>query len=367
MIRRYQVHACIEQRCLLRRQVLRVFKGRQWAHIDGHLQDMLGKHAAETGAFGAASLHFAGALACRDAHPKRQRHLLAQFLGTIPKLSSEEASTVLMTQAQSLPGRPTSRHAPDCRGVQQEDLAAHLPLPEIDMDNVNAVVDDAFTFSNAEARSQPASVWKGPTDALLAGSHWMALNSSCCMRACPLSAQYGVPSVSCPVSLLPGQDSTTAEGGQSGGHTLVEGEQGGLDIDVHNPLALDLHVSQLRAVPDAASAGFFKVRQCSRHQKRLSAAVPGGVAQEVVPMTVQAEEENIVLRAGERVRVRLRFCGLRPGKITILGLRWMIEDAAVGFKSLQSTWSQSSSRWGVDAESRSIVVSLYIHAKSAAF
>ena len=73
------------------RQVLGVFNGREWGHIDSHLQEMLGRHAAETADFEAAASHFAATLACTEAHPNRQRQLLEQFLSTLRRLTPEQA------------------------------------------------------------------------------------------------------------------------------------------------------------------------------------------------------------------------------------------------------------------------------------
>lgn len=69
-----------------------MFNGREWGHIDSHLQDMLGRHAAETGDFEAAASHFAATLACTEAHPNRQKQLLQQFLKTLRRLTPEQAS-----------------------------------------------------------------------------------------------------------------------------------------------------------------------------------------------------------------------------------------------------------------------------------
>jgi len=67
--------------------VLGVFNEKKWGHIDGHLQDMLGRHASETGDFVAAASHYAATLACPDSHPNRQQHLLKQFLDSLQKLT----------------------------------------------------------------------------------------------------------------------------------------------------------------------------------------------------------------------------------------------------------------------------------------
>jgi hypothetical protein len=50
---------------------------------------------------------------------------------------------------------------------------------------------------------------------------------------------------------------------------------------------------------------------------------------------LQAEAEEVVLRGGERMRVRLRFRGLRPGLLSVTGVKWLLDGAAQGYKSLK--------------------------------
>jgi len=50
---------------------------------------------------------------------------------------------------------------------------------------------------------------------------------------------------------------------------------------------------------------------------------------------IQAEEEEVVLRGGERMRVRLRIRGLQPGLLSVTGVSWLLDGAAQGRKSLK--------------------------------
>ena len=78
----YAVYSC--------RQVLQVFEDKQWALIDGHLQDMLGRHAVQMGNLSAAAFHFTNALGCKDVHPDRQHHLLHQLIQITEQLEPEQ-------------------------------------------------------------------------------------------------------------------------------------------------------------------------------------------------------------------------------------------------------------------------------------
>jgi hypothetical protein len=45
---------------------------------------------------------------------------------------------------------------------------------------------------------------------------------------------------------------------------------------------------------------------------------------------LQVQEQNMVLKAGERVRVALRLRPLRPGLLTLTGLEWLLQEHAPG-------------------------------------
>ena len=49
----------------------------------------------------------------------------------------------------------------------------------------------------------------------------------------------------------------------------------------------------------------------------------------------QAVEEDVTLRGGERMRVRLKFRGLQAGLLKVTGLSWQLEGLAKGCKALQ--------------------------------
>ena len=273
------------------RQVLGVFNGREWGHIDSHLQDMLGRHAAETGDFEAAASHFAATLACTEAHPNRQRQLLEQFLKTLRRLTPEQANH----HADWKPHCPSVSCNPRvCNSnaamlakladgaeyllVQVEKLAYQLPLPAVDLEHMDVSSDDAFTFANADARSYPEAFWKRLAAPLLAGEQLLLSftanmpSLTCLLAACWVHENLLAAVNVCPWLLnnsphLAGQDTVAAtwlDGGKKSGAAVpdrvaVVGEEIGLDVDMHNPLALELHVSRLQASVEASTAGSFQV------------------------------------------------------------------------------------------------------------
>ena len=88
---------------VLSRQVVAVFEAKRWTHIECHLQDKLGNHAAEAEDFVAAARHFAGTLLAPAPHPARQRTLLQQFLSTLRQLSPEQVISLIKSQHTALP------------------------------------------------------------------------------------------------------------------------------------------------------------------------------------------------------------------------------------------------------------------------
>lgn len=50
---------------------------------------------------------------------------------------------------------------------------------------------------------------------------------------------------------------------------------------------------------------------------------------------MQTEEEDVTLRGGEKMRVRLRFKGLQAGTLRVNGVHWRLENIASGYKALQ--------------------------------
>ena len=110
------------------------------------------------------------------------------------------------------------------------------------------------------------------------------------------------------------------------------GEPVGLDVELANPLQLDLSVSHLRLVcswePAPGSA--------RSPDGPPAAAVPGGGSGSSTPRQQQAQqgfqvhEEGVTLQGGERVVVHLRVVPLRPGTLQVAGVAWLLNGTAHG-------------------------------------
>ena len=74
------------------RQVLQVYGGRQWALIEEHLHDVLGRQARDAGDSQAAVQHFMAMLACPHNTPYCQRLYLGQFMEALEQAQAQLVS-----------------------------------------------------------------------------------------------------------------------------------------------------------------------------------------------------------------------------------------------------------------------------------
>ncbi len=72
----------------LDRQVVGVYEGRQWAFIEEHLHDVLGKQSKAAGDLHGAVRHFLAMLPCPRSPPSWQTFYLRQFLDAATQLAA---------------------------------------------------------------------------------------------------------------------------------------------------------------------------------------------------------------------------------------------------------------------------------------
>ncbi|KAK9823583.1 hypothetical protein WJX72_003982 [[Myrmecia] bisecta] len=252
------------------RQVLGVYAGRQWSFIEEHLHDVLGKQSREAGDLEAAVQHFMAMLPCAHSPEHWQAHYLRQFLEAVQ-------------QAQAAKG---------------ELAALELPLPSLNLDRMTIFFDDQVVHANAEALKYPEEHWRKLEAPFLPGSD--ASLSSWLDGA----SRNNLAALQC--------------------NTAVAGETLGVDLELANPLAVELQLAHLRLVYE--------------HE---SGASGGSNAY------VQVLEEALSLKAGARARVRLKLRPLRPGLLTLKGVEWLLNGHALGrrmFTVRKRTHRRSNSR-----------------------
>ena len=82
------------------RQVLPVYRGRDWMYITEHLHDVLGKQLREAGDLVEASQHFMAQLPCAHNPENWQAYYLRQFLDTL-----QDATSAKVCPCKGCPGR----------------------------------------------------------------------------------------------------------------------------------------------------------------------------------------------------------------------------------------------------------------------
>lgn len=173
-----------------------------------------------------------------------------------------------------------------------------LLVPVIDTQRVSAVFDGQASYANLEARQVQRENWQRLETVIL-----------------PVAD-------AAPTWLHGGSRTNLADLKER--HSCCVGEDVGVDIDMRNPLRIDLAVTRLRLVctfePAVAAA---------------SHAPAARAATRVEPAPFQVREERITLHGDERAVVHLRVRPLRPGTLEVQGVAWVLNGAAEGQRAFE--------------------------------
>lgn len=114
------------------------------------------------------------------------------------------------------------------------------------------------------------------------------------------------------------------------------GEPVGVDVELCNPLQLDLAVSRLRLActwePPAGARGAEGSPPPAPAPAAGSGDGEAGSQQQAQQQGpgFRVAEESVSLAGGERVVVHLRVVPLRPGRLRVEGVAWLLNGAAHG-------------------------------------
>jgi len=183
-----------------------------------------------------------------------------------------------------------------------------LSLPVINHRRVGVSSSGQVSYANIEARQAGSEVWGMLESALVpsggeGAANWLDSGS----RA----------------SLVTSTSET---------HSCCVGEDIGVDVELSNPLKIELSVTQLRLSCTFEGAG-----------PRSGSATDATVAS----APLQLREERITLHPGERAIVHLRARPLRTGKLHIEGVTWLLNGITSGRKAFalqQRTNTKKGSR-----------------------
>ncbi|KAK9916791.1 hypothetical protein WJX75_007099 [Coccomyxa subellipsoidea] len=192
-----------------------------------------------------------------------------------------------------------------------------LPLPEVDAEHVTVQCDNEICHGNPESRTQQEELWRSLEGPLLSGmdtgaTSWLDSGGSSSNKVSALQLS-----------------------------TAVAGEMIEVLISFSNPLAVDLHVSRLRLLFEAEP-------------------MPEGAD---LRQYAEVQEQAVVLKGGEQVRLALGLRPLRPGLLTLTGVEWLLAGNAPGrklFAPKRPKHRRTASRAATKAEMQSQCLSFTI-------
>lgn len=204
-------------------------------------------------------------------------------------------------------------------GVQGYSPVLELPLPEVELERVGLQYDGQTCYANVEARQVPVETWR------------------------PLEAAVQPQSEAGPLTWLDG--GSRAVLAEAPRHTCCAGEVVGVDVELRNPLQVDLALTRLRLActfEASSSGGGTGGGIISPSADGAAAGVTGWHGQErsqqpqqQAGLGFEVREESITLRAGERVVMHLRVWPLQPGRLEVGGVAWKLGGVAQGLQRFQ--------------------------------
>ena len=234
--------------------VMGLYSDTHWHLIHEHLHEALGKSAYKEGDVLTATIHFSKMLLCPQNSSACQEEYLNQFLTTLKEAKEQLGQNPVLA----------------------------LPVPVINIENVLFSYAGQTSYGNVDARSVSEAVWKSIESVVQPQSEvtsWLDGSSSKdFLRVPPL-------------------------------HRCCVGEPVSFDVDMYNPLHIELPLSRVRLL-------------CS------FSGPSGGDNSTEEADCYDVKEEKITLRSDERVTINLRVVPLWPGKLSVNGIAWVLHEEA---------------------------------------
>ncbi|KXZ49490.1 hypothetical protein GPECTOR_21g716 [Gonium pectorale] len=281
------------------RQVLSLYLGRKWKHIEEHLHAVLGAQCVEYGDKERALWHYCALLDCGHRPPAQQANNVTQFLNLLAGVRDQLAITN--------------------GGVS---LVDSLPLPLVNRYDVRVLCSDSACYAGPAART-------------VADSTWLRMEAVC----------------------TSGSNNWLVEGGgfkQEKDHEeytmCVAGEEVGVQVEFRNPLAVKLKVTNVQLIctftaegdaaaaraqaADAAAAGSATASSSSVAADGLHPLLPGGAPAAISAQPrsefIHVPEAQFTLHPGEALVEVLRVLPRAPGWLRVTGVTWTLNGVAHG-------------------------------------
>jgi hypothetical protein len=273
----------------------------EWSLISEHMNEALGKAAMALGDEMAAVNHFAATLACPKNSVGCQEAHMAEFMRAVHAAKEKRSGEIEDDSPMPM-------------------VVDNLPVPIVDVEKVGLSFAGQTAFGNLDARSLPDADWKVVEAGLLpagggeggttASTNWLengtANNNSSSSTNLAAAAQ---------------DSKNTAK------RVCCVGEVIGLDIELHNPLKLELPISRLRLM-----CLFEEEQGVDNEQQQQQTTTTTTTTTTSTSTTTssssldsfEVKEEKITLRPEEKVTMHLRVVPSRPGTLLIQGVAWIL-------------------------------------------
>jgi hypothetical protein len=264
-----------------------VYKGRDWDIVEEHVREALGKGCREIGDSLGAVQHFAATLTCTQIPAGLQSLHMAQF-------------------AESLQAATTQLGYPP---------VIDLPLPVVNTNKVGVSSSGQASYANGAARQVVPELWTGLEVAVCQGLTLTGgeNNNNSGSRGNSTWLDNGGSKTS-----LASVAAASSSGNGMDNLCCCVGEDVGVDVEIKNPLQIELAVTKLKLTCtfEAAAAA-----------TRAAPAAAGASS------PFQVKEERITLHPGEQAVVHLRVKPLRTGSLSIDGVSWELNGFATGTRA----------------------------------
>lgn len=170
-----------------------------------------------------------------------------------------------------------------------------LSLPVVNNRKVDVSSSGQASYANADARQAAPDLWSTLESAVVPGGDAV------------------------PATWLSNGSRASLTGTQDMTYSCCVGEDVGVDVELTNPLHIELAITHLRL-------------SCTFEAAPSKAPPPAQAQQVAKPETspFQVREERITLHPGERAVIHLRVTPLRTGKLHIGGVVWTLNGVATG-------------------------------------
>ncbi|XP_024028403.1 trafficking protein particle complex subunit 8 isoform X3 [Morus notabilis] len=283
------------------KNAISVYKEATWSHIKDHIYFNIGQWYAYLGRYDLAVSHVLEVLACSHQSKTSQDIFLRQFLQIVQKT-----------------GRIFE--------------VPKLQLPEIKISSLRVIFEDHRTYATPAVASVKESIWRSLEEDLIPSlstgrTNWLELHSKLVAKTYKES------------------------------NVCVAGEAVRVDFEIKNPLQIPISVSSVSLICELAA---------SSDETQTDANSQAGKLQNdnELTMTTSRESDNnsfltlskvdFSLGGGEVVMVQLTVTPRIEGILQIVGVRWNLSSAVVGFHNFESNPRRKKSAKGRQRGNRSL-------------